>query len=62
MKRDSFGIEHRPDCREPVWSSVQADRGRATQRCRRCGVTWSPGDYSTAPQPTTGYPRKGTTQ
>lgn len=61
MKRDGFGIEHRPNCVAPEWTSVRHDPGPAVQRCRRCGVTWSPGDSSTTPQPTIGYTsKKGT--
>lgn len=59
MKSDGFGIEHRPDCREPAWSSVRADPGSAVQRCRRCGVTWRPSDPTTPARPRVGYtPRK----
>ena len=56
MKRDAFGIEHRPNCRAPEWTSARANTGSAVQRCRRCGVTWRPGDPSTTPQPTIRYP------
>lgn len=61
MKRDGFGIEHRSTCRGPAWVSARSNTGRATQRCHYCGVTWSPGDSSTTPQPTIGYTsKKGT--
>jgi hypothetical protein len=61
-KIDGFGIRHLPRCRQPTWGIGvdREDRSKRVQVCTACGIVWRSFHGSTPPQPTQGYPNRGT--